>query len=116
MDPTAPLAITLMWNSSADLDLRCTPPSGKQIYYGAKEHSGGKLDIDMNAGGNHSDTPVENIVFTAPAPGTYRVEVTQADGAYKCYVRANGQYREFCGSRRGPVCTFDYTGSSVTFR
>jgi hypothetical protein len=45
------------------VDLKVIPPSNRAIYYGDKTHSGGQLDIDMNAGGRNSTTPVENIYF-----------------------------------------------------
>lgn len=67
---------SLIWNSYTDLDIHCITPNGRHIYYGDKELDRGYLDIDMNAGGKSSITPVENIRWKNSAP----------NGRYKFYV------------------------------
>ena len=74
---TGDVQISLIWNTTDDLDLYCTDPRGEKIYFSKRRSSsGGELDVDMNVG-TLSITPVENIfwpVGRAPA-GTYKVEV-----------------------------------------
>lgn len=82
------IQISLAWNNYNDLDLHCIDPNGEEIYYGHRTAiSGGKLDVDMNAGGKQSNVPVENIVWVNNPPrGTYRVYVNfyaQHDDALK---------------------------------
>jgi hypothetical protein len=74
---------TLMWNSYVDLDLHVESPDG-YIWYGQKQAGRGWLDIDANAGGGGSLTPVEN---TRWATGTAR------DGRYRVWVRYYCGYR-----------------------
>lgn len=68
---------SLIWENRTDLDLHCITPSGAHMYFGTKRANNGWLDVDMNAGGRTSDTPVENIRWnTGDAP----------NGHYKFYV------------------------------
>ena len=60
------LRCSLSWFNGDDLDLHMVEPGGFRIYFGTKGRlspSYGMLDVDMNAGGVHSRTPVENIVY-----------------------------------------------------
>lgn len=68
---------SLAWHTMDDLDIHTVTPSGSEISYGSKTSGcGGALDIDMNAGGQKSRDPVENIVWKRNAPkGTYKVFV-----------------------------------------
>ncbi len=57
---------SLEWSTYSDLDLHMTEPGGDHIYYGTKNtrsRGGGQLDVDMNAGGGRTRTPVENIIY-----------------------------------------------------
>lgn len=74
----ADIRVSLAWYNFDDLDLHCLSPYG-HIYFGNK--NGGTraniLDVDMNAGGGTTRTPVENLAFNAPKDGPYTVEVNQ---------------------------------------
>jgi len=74
------VVISLMWNNWNDLDLHVICPCGTEIMYSNKVCSscGGTLDVDMNAGGRDSDTPVENVYWS---------EGNGAIGNYKVYVQ-----------------------------
>ena len=70
----AKFRISLSWFNYDDLDIYVTEPNGNTIYFANKL---GKLDVDMNAGGSRSRTPVENVSFTNPSDGVYTVQVNQ---------------------------------------
>lgn len=77
---TGELRVSLEWFNYDDLDINIIEPNGNKIYYGKKrsKHSDGYLDVDMNAGGGTSRTPVENIIFKDTnklQPGKYLVNV-----------------------------------------
>lgn len=64
------IQVSLAWNNFNDLDLHVIPPSRDHIFFGHRiSRCGGHLDIDMNAGGQMSGEPVENVFWprrTAP--------------------------------------------------
>ena len=70
---------SLSWFNYDDLDIHMVEPTGEEIYFGNRSsRCGGKLDIDMNAGGNKSREAVENIFYTTKSKmkkGTYKVVV-----------------------------------------
>lgn len=67
----AKLRMSLAWYNFDDLDIHCHEPNGNHIYFGRKD---GKLDVDMNISPN-TRSPVENISWTTPQPGTYELAV-----------------------------------------
>ena len=68
--------VTLIWDNGNDLDLHVYCPDGSHIWYAGMYGCGGALDIDANAGGPRTFSPVENVTWPGGAPsGTYRVEV-----------------------------------------
>lgn len=71
---SALLRVSLSWSNYDDLDIHCAPPWGSEISFRDKQ---GILDVDMNAGGGRSRTPVENLAFKKLVDGTYRVWVNQ---------------------------------------
>lgn len=73
----ARLRFSLAWWNYDDLDIHVIEPCGNRIYFGNKRGRNGVLDVDMNAGGGRSRTPVENVAFAKPANGTYEVIVNQ---------------------------------------
>lgn len=69
----ADLRVSLSWFNFDDLDLHADGPYG-HVYFANKS---GILDVDMNAGGGFSRTPVENLAFVRPEDGIYRISVNQ---------------------------------------
>lgn len=72
----AALRVSLAWSNYDDLDIHAILPSGREIAY---FNPGGILDVDMNAGGPHTRTPVENLswIRSKLIDGTYRIHVNQ---------------------------------------
>lgn len=69
------LRVSLSWFNHDDLDLHVYEPDGTHIWYREKR---GKLDVDMNAGGPYSRSPVENVTWAGRVPdGEYRIAVNQ---------------------------------------
>ena len=66
---TGDLCCRLSWSNFDDLDLHMLEPNKHHIHFGAKKNpfTGGQLDVDMNAGGAKSRTPVENIFYPSKA-------------------------------------------------
>lgn len=82
------LLCRLAWRNHDDLDLHMLEPGGAEwsdrhhISFANKgpSASGGRLDVDMNAGGGHTREPVENIFYPSAAkmrPGVYVLFVHQ---------------------------------------
>ncbi|WP_024517112.1 hypothetical protein [Bradyrhizobium sp. Tv2a-2] len=77
------LCCRLAWFNYDDLDLHMKEPSGHHIFFGTKSTvspSGGRLDVDMNAGRGTTREPVENIFYANRATmkeGEYRLSVNQ---------------------------------------
>lgn len=78
---TGDLRCSLSWFNYDDLDIHLIEPKGGiTIYYGRKSSpKGGKLDVDMNAGGGRSRNAVENI--------TYKNKAKMIEGKYVLKVR-----------------------------
>ena len=74
----ATMRASLHWFNYDDLDIHCVEPGGNQIYYGNRNgRTGGKLDVDMNAGECKTRDAVENIAWVnneIPA-GRYQIIV-----------------------------------------
>ncbi|PRP93629.1 hypothetical protein ENSA7_80570 [Enhygromyxa salina] len=62
---TGDLCCRLSWSNFDDLDLHMHEPGGAHIYFGHKrsDATGGRLDVDMNAGSGQTREPVENIFY-----------------------------------------------------
>lgn len=71
---------SLSWYNYDDLDLHAVEPGGNEIYFRSKTSytTGGTLDVDMNAGGGSTRTPVENIVWANSKK--------MREGKYKIFV------------------------------
>lgn len=93
----AKLRVSLAWSNYDDLDLHAMCPEG-HVYYGNKL---GILDVDMNAGGGQSRSPVENLSWRAPADGTYDIFVRQfyrrenVDIGFTLEVENNGRITQY---------------------
>ena len=77
---TGDLCCRLSWFNYDDLDIYLEEPSGNVINFRNRKstQSGGTLDVDMNAGGGSTRTPVENIYF----PNKRNMK----EGKYRLYV------------------------------
>lgn len=70
------IEITLLWDTTDDLDLHCFAPDGSHIYHKDPDAGGGKLDVDRNREGTTLVTnPIEHIFFEHPENGQYKVYV-----------------------------------------
>ena len=98
---SALLRVSLSWSNYDDLDIHCESPFG-HVYYADRR---GILDVDMNAGGGRTRTPVENLAFTSLKNGTYRVYVHQysrreSDNiGFEVEYEYNGETRRFSYDR-----------------
>ena len=100
--------ITLVWDNGNDIDLHVICPNGQRISWETMAGCGGRLDVDANASGPQTRSPVENISWPgAPPRGSYRVEVhhfanhgDRDPTAYRVRVRIGGEDRVFSGTLR----------------
>lgn len=130
---TGELRISLSWSNYDDLDLWVTCPDRVKIGYSSyrfpnRAANGGQLDVDMNAGGGHTRTPVENIIFPDKRlpEGKYIVQVNQfskretKDVGYTIQIECQGQITELVADKSptswDTVIEFNYSHSKgVTF-
>lgn len=79
------VAFRLLWHGESDLDLHVEDPAGEHLFYGLREaESGGRLDVDCNAGtGRLCRRPIENVFWS---------EGTAPRGTYRVWVRAHAVY------------------------
>ena len=108
---TGDVQVTLSWDADSDVDLHVAAPGGEEIYYGHRTSaSGGKLDLDSNAGCSIDGIRNENITWpTGQAPrGVYTVRV---DYWSSCAV-ARTQYSVLIHNSGGGVQSFtgNFTG------
>lgn len=98
----AKLRFSLAWFNYDDLDLHVYEPRYGHVYYGNKMDV---LDVDMNAGGGRKGhgtrEPVENLQWSNPADGAYRVLVNQyckcesVDVGFEIQIAANGNVDQY---------------------
>lgn len=75
------LCCRLAWFNFDDLDFHMKEPDGYEIYFGNRSrtsNSGGKLDVDMNAGCGRTREAVENIFYDSKRTmkeGVYSLQV-----------------------------------------
>jgi len=119
------ITVSLIWNDPSDLDLCATIHQGKKatlINKFKKKACGAHLDVEMNESetANFSLQPVENIYFTSPVAGYYRIWVRNANMRtmpkqwpqpefrnpnrkipFKCYLHKDGKVQAFEGAVEG---------------
>ena len=95
---TGKLQVILAWDDRNDLDLHVGCPDGQDINFIRRQACGGTLDVDANGDVRSlSDSPVENVFFTEPAPGRYRVIVdpygmrVTPNSPFRITIRRDGQ-------------------------
>lgn len=99
------LRTSLSWYNYDDLDIHVQEPNKNEIMFNNKiSATSGKLDVDMNAGGGTSRTPVENIIWTDKnkmKEGTYKVAVNNfcqrenKDSGYTVQIECAGEVFDF---------------------
>ncbi|MDR1901231.1 MAG: VWA domain-containing protein [Treponema sp.] len=123
--------VSLLWNNVNDLDLHVVNPRQEEIFYGHRNDSyGGMLDVDMNAGGELTNKPVENI-FWIPGKtpqGKYRVyvqnfgfhEKDRSPTNFQVEIKNGNEYSRFEGTISGSgrasnteIGTFEYKSSAA---
>lgn len=118
------IRVSLSWSNHDDLDIHVVEPNGNKIYYGNKRSrtTNGFLDVDMNAGGRMSRTPVENIVWDKipNLNGVYKVQVNNytkresTQQGFEVEIEINGEVHNFCLDQNGSTGkTFDVTTFEV---
>jgi hypothetical protein len=89
---TGDVQVSLSWNTASDVDLHVIDPTGAEVWYGNQSvASGGKLDVDSNAGCSIDNRNNENATWASGTPphGTYTVRV---DYFANCGVTGNTSY------------------------
>lgn len=133
----ADVCFRLAWSNYDDLDIHMVEPGGSHIYFGSYRQGrgtqfspcGGQLDIDMNAGGKGSRTPVENIYYpdiSKMKTGRYRLYVNQysqrekIDFGFEVEVQIRGEVTRYSYNkpvtRDVDVITFDYDAKTGEFK
>ncbi len=112
-----PVTVSLLWNTTDDLDLHVTSPLGDTIYFNNKNgSSGGRLDVDRQVS-DFVTNPVENIFWQTPPRGTYTVKVnmyskrTEGSVPFKVRLIVDGRatiYDMNITNGTSNVCTFSY--------
>ncbi len=126
------LRVSLAWHNSDDLDLSIIEPTGERIYFGhTRSRQGGRLDVDMNAGGRmNSVDPVENIIYPdSVRDGVYQILVNQFSKrnhnndncGYTIEVEFEGQTYTFespvqmANGQTDVVTEYEINGNEITF-
>lgn len=118
----AAFRVSLAWFNYDDLDLHAIEPDHHEIYFGNRGYPSantGKLDVDMNAGSGRTREAVENIVWTRPKDGVYKIDVHNynqretIDAGYTLEVECNGEVHHYSSKTSprsgGKVAAIDIT-------
>lgn len=111
--------VSMIWDTEDDVDLHVITPSGAELCYSSPTGpGGGALDVDMQVN-DLVEHPVENIFFTSPELGEYRVFIVNytdrdlRDPNVLVRVTAGGspkEYRVTLDEYSKEICTFKYGG------
>lgn len=101
--------VSVSWDAESDVDLHVVQPDSEEVWYGNDSTAvGGKLDLDSNPACSIDHVKNENITFSAPPTGTYKVRVDYYDACgvegtnYVVTVRRKGHPTEtFTGQLTG---------------
>lgn len=124
---------SLSWFNYDDLDIHITEPDNNKIYYSNRQSykTKGKLDVDMNAGGGKSRTPVENIIYPSKNTmliGNYKISVNNyrkretSDVGFTVECEFGGGVHTFNYEKAVPdgrtvkVATVHYDGKNFTIK
>lgn len=113
---TGKVTVTLLWNTSDELDLFITSPSGDTVNYMSPHSiSGGVMDIDKQYASN--GYYVGNAYWNNPPEGKYIVRVnvsgkkTSGSTSFKLRIISGSVTKTYSGSINtgtSRVCTFNY--------
>jgi uncharacterized protein YfaP (DUF2135 family) len=119
---TGDIQATLRWATTDDLDLAVTDPSGDTAtFFNPNVASGGKLDVDANAGcGSLTQTPIENVYWppTQAPQGNYTVSVNlfaRCQGteaiSFTITLLVQGETQTLTGTvdEQNPIATFPFS-------
>lgn len=111
------ITVSMIWETSDDIDLHVVTPSGTEIYYSNPTGpGGGELDVDMQVE-TIVEHPVENVYFTDPEQGDYRVMIVNysdrepGDPEVLVRVEVRGKVKEYrvtLDDYSKEVCKFTY--------
>jgi hypothetical protein len=120
------LRCSLSWHNHDDLDIHVQQPNSSKINFINKRDAitGGNLDVDANAGGGNTRTPVENVTWPSKdrlKEGNYSVDVNQycnretSDIGFEVEIECDGKSYFFAYDKDVPnkqtvnVAVFNYT-------
>lgn len=132
---TGLMRVSLSWFNFDDLDLHIYEPAGRgyrsfnnHIYFSSKVGwTGGRLDVDMNAGHGTTREPVENVAWSEnPPDGDYKVVINNfqnrdsSDVGFVVEVESAGKLYNFSYNKAVRykqdvhVCTLVVKGGVIT--
>lgn len=108
---TGDVQVSVTWDAASDVDLHVVEPSGEHIYWAHETSAtGGRLDLDSNAGSAIDNVNNENIRWTSAPTGTYTVGV---DYWSSCGVAATRYVVTVNNGGSQTVFTGTFTGSDT---
>jgi hypothetical protein len=102
----AGVTVTLLWSAPVDLDLYVTGPGRETVYFASPQTpSGGVLERDARCADRAAPPRTEQVRWTRPPAGRYRVGVDfiescdggGSDAAYRLVIDVGGRRTELQG-------------------